>query len=71
MRTLTKQTQFQNIIASNFALSIVNSINLTVKKTFTEFQNLLKQKRGFYSYKEQKEYEIYREKLRAKLPGQF
>ncbi len=71
MRTITKQTQFQNIIASNIALSIVNSIKLMAKKTFTEFQHLFKQKRGFYSYKEQKEYEIYRERLRAKLPGQF
>ncbi len=71
MRTLSKHTQFQNIIASNIALSIVNSIKLMAKKTFTEFQNLVKQERGFHSYKEQKEYEIYRERLRAKLPGQF
>ncbi len=71
MRTIAKQTQFQNIIASNIALSIVNSIKLMAKKAFTEFQNLVKQERGFYSYKEQKEYEIYRERLQAKLPGQF
>jgi len=71
MRTLIKQNQFQNIIASNVALSIVNSIKLMAKKTFTEFQNLTKRKRGFYSHKEQIEYEIHIERLRAKLPGQF